>query len=474
MFDFMNMIRQFPNMLATQNQPQPTNMLANPSQPPQQQPSLADSFLGGNRGQALGDMFAGWAMGATPQQSLGYGAAMLAQGRKDRKVKDRQNQTVEWLKGRGMDESQAKMIASQPTVLTDYLKNMNDPMHQLDMDYKRAQIDALHAKPEGTAEIQNYEYAKKDGYQGSFSDFRTEIKRASSAANIGGTSIDLEGLPMVGLTADGIADKDAQKEFLTHLPPSLASQVPGIAEGRIDINKVTSLRSGERQELAKLVSLYDSSWDMSKNGARVATRKDYATGEMAKLAASTNLAIKHMGGMFDEGGKLNNTWFTPWNAAKNTFGSTTGDPNIKAFETYRLGVADELGKAFHGVGAVPESQKKEWQDAISTSSSPEQLKAAVTSALEMLSARTETYNQRYRNVMGADAPSFLDDTAVKALRKMGIDPAGIDPRYAGAATASNEPASTGGPQQIISEEDYLNLPSGAEFIAPDGKIRRKP
>lgn len=258
----------------------------------------------------------------------------------------------------------------------------------------------------------------------------------AAAAKVGGSSVDLESLPQVGMTGDGVVDKSAQGEFLKQLPPSIASQVQGIADGRIDIRNVTSLRGGERQELAKLVSLYDPSWDMSQVGARAAAQRDYTSGEMAKLAGSTNLAIKHMGGMVAAGERLGNTWFTPWNTIKNIYGSNTDDPDIKSFNTYRLGVADELGKAFHGVGTVPESQVKAWQEAISSSSGPEQLKASVTSALEMLAARTETYNQRYRNVMGKDAPMFLDKTAVKVLQDLKIDPSHVDPRYAGSAPSS--------------------------------------
>ncbi|MFD9897465.1 hypothetical protein [Mesorhizobium sp. NPDC059025] len=265
----------------------------------------------------------------------------------------------------------------------------------------------------------------------------------AATAQTGGASINLDTLPAIGVNDTGLPDQSAQNDFLKQLPPSLAAQVQGIADGRIDLSKVTSLRGGERQELAKIVSLYDPTWDMSQTGARAATRKDYATGEMAKLAASTNLAIQHMGGMVGEAEKLNNTDYPSWNTVKNTFGHGTGDPAVRAFETYRLGVADELAKAFKGVGALNKEEVEQWQNAISTSSSPEQLKAAVTSAMHMLAARTETYSQRYRNVMGADAPKFLTGASVKALEKIGIDPAEIDPRFA-VSTETVPPQKSGG------------------------------
>jgi len=42
----------------------------------------------------------------------------------------------------------------------------------------------------------------------------------------------------------------------------------------------------------------------------------------------------------------------------------------------------------------------------------------------------------------------------------------------GYASAVSQP--TAGPKQIKSDADYAALPSGAEFIAPDGSHRRKP
>lgn len=270
----------------------------------------------------------------------------------------------------------------------------------------------------------------------------------SSTAEVNGASIPIDNLPLVGTTPDGIVDRAAQQDFLASLPPSIASQVQGIADGRIDINKVTSLRGGDRQELAKIVSLYDPTWDMSQTGARVATRKDYATGEMAKLAASTNLAIQHMAGMVEEGEKLNNGSYPVWNTVKNAWGVETGDPGVRAFETYRLGVADELGKAFKGVGALNKEEVEQWQKTISTSSSPEQLKAAVTAAMHMLAARTETYSQRYRNVMGSDAPSFLTPKSVEALQGMGIDPTLIDPQMAAGDAGSRGAGGEGGRSRI--------------------------
>lgn len=127
--------QQQPNMLATapQQPVQPANQLAAAAKPqmaqqapaPAPQPGFMErlsNFSNTDTGGRLNDMFTGWAMGSTPQESLGRGALMVSQGNQTRKGKDAQNQTVNYLKSKGMDEGQAKLMASNPTVLADYLK----------------------------------------------------------------------------------------------------------------------------------------------------------------------------------------------------------------------------------------------------------------------------------------------------------------------------------------------------------------
>lgn len=78
-------------------------------------------FFNDERKAMLGDMFTGWAMGGTPSESIAMGAKMVAANKGTRK---NVNETVNWLKGRGMDEQQAKMLAASPPALNEYLKQM--------------------------------------------------------------------------------------------------------------------------------------------------------------------------------------------------------------------------------------------------------------------------------------------------------------------------------------------------------------
>jgi hypothetical protein len=88
----------------------------------QQQPSgMFGSLFTPDRKAMLNDFFLGLAAGATPQQSLALGAASVGQGSKGRKTT---NQTVQWLKGRGLGDQEAAFLANNPAGLSDYLKSV--------------------------------------------------------------------------------------------------------------------------------------------------------------------------------------------------------------------------------------------------------------------------------------------------------------------------------------------------------------
>src|SRR5690606_13850580 len=68
-----------------------------------------------------------------------------------------------------------------------------DPMRQLDMDYKREQLNQLrNPRQTPTDDMREYEYARGQGYQGTFQQFMTEMKRAGATnvtTNVGGEQL---------------------------------------------------------------------------------------------------------------------------------------------------------------------------------------------------------------------------------------------------------------------------------------------
>ncbi|UCA47735.1 hypothetical protein [Pseudochrobactrum sp. XF203] len=155
--------------------PMPTHSTsqAMPAQPPQ---SKSGGFFDGlskfgksDFGQRLGDMFLGWGMGGTMQDSLSKGSQMIAAGNQDRKTKKNQNQTVEWLKSKGMDESEAQAVASDRASLNAYLIAMRkgvDPMQALQQRKMELEIQKLEnpqLSPSDQLAREKFEWEKNNG-----------------------------------------------------------------------------------------------------------------------------------------------------------------------------------------------------------------------------------------------------------------------------------------------------------------------
>lgn len=104
----------------------------------QQQPAKK-GFLPSIDKAALNDIFLGWAMGGDDwQKSLALGAANASKGKQSR---GNTNQTVDWLKSRGMDEGTAQIVASDPKTLQEYLTKMVSPEQQKPLEINGKLVD---------------------------------------------------------------------------------------------------------------------------------------------------------------------------------------------------------------------------------------------------------------------------------------------------------------------------------------------
>lgn len=197
---------------------------------------ILDRFANSDFKGRLGDMFTGWAMGSTPQDSIGKGAFMTAQGNQGRKDKASQNQTVEWLKSQGMDEGQAKLTASSPATLSEFLKSkfskkepieingqLVDPdTHQVIGDF-RTPADA---NSKLTTDQREYQTVKDQGYNGSFLDYQKMMKEAGrNQVNID-TGVKLP-------TGFRWKDPNNQQAGVEPIPGGPGEQIPAESAARI-------------------------------------------------------------------------------------------------------------------------------------------------------------------------------------------------------------------------------------------------
>lgn len=143
------------------------------------------SFLTPDRKQFLQDMFIGWAAGATPQQSLSLGAAQAAKGSGQRKD---QNATLDWLKGRGVSESDARMLANSPGALNEYVQSIyQSPKQKPPIEINGRLVDpttyeviADFSDPNKgiTDDQREYNLAREQGFNGNFLDYQIKMKEA--------------------------------------------------------------------------------------------------------------------------------------------------------------------------------------------------------------------------------------------------------------------------------------------------------
>lgn len=224
---------QWANMRQPAVDPMTTGAVAQ-SQPVQQpaQPTRSmgqgfQDFVNSERGATLNDMFTGWAMGSNASDSIAKGAQLVAANRGTRK---NVNQTVEWLKGKGMGEQEAKMLAASPPALNEYLKTMAagaDPQKALELQKTQLEIEKLRNPTDKlTSDQREYQYAVDQGFKGNFVDYQRQMKEAGRSQVNVDTGVKLP-------SGFRWADPNNQAAGVEPIPGGPAEQIPGELAARV-------------------------------------------------------------------------------------------------------------------------------------------------------------------------------------------------------------------------------------------------
>ncbi len=211
-------------------------------------------------------------------------------------------------------------------------------------------------------------------------------------------------------------------DLLKALPPSIASQVKGYAEGKLPFSPYT-LRSPAGQQIMQLVSQYDPTFDAANYQARAATRKSFTAGPDAGNITALNTALSHASSLQDAYDKLGNTDYGWLNTAKNAVQSASGDTDkqaaISKVQSTAHALSEELAKVFRSTG-MAESDVKAWEKQIDTSATPAQSKAVLDSAVELMNGRLSALGEKYNQGMGTTKQplELLSPEAQKAYQKI--------------------------------------------------------
>ncbi len=241
------------------------------------------------------------------------------------------------------------------------------------------------------------------------------------------------------------------EQFLASLPAPMQGLVKGVADYRMDISKITSLRgnASARTALAMAVAKYDPSVDLNNYDTHRRMKVAYTSGSQGQALGSINAALEHMDDLNTKFDQIGNGAFVPGNAARNWVDSVFSKGKATQTTTQAMGVATEIAKALRGTGTMAEGEAKDWLAQFNRDMSPEQFHNAVNTAVDLLSKRSLNLNESYASTMGQNVPMFLSGTALKSLKNLGRDVTDFIPGGIGGepyAPSGQAPPQQGGQQ----------------------------
>jgi len=125
-----------------------------------------------------------------------------------------------------LDPAQRKMAE----IMLQRQMQQGEPMTQLDMQYKQAQLGQLrNPAPDHPASVQEYEYAKQNGYQGGYQDWVTQKAQsgATNISNVVNSGDPIDARPMADKPDKGYQRRwdEEQKTWVDEAIPGSSSQV---------------------------------------------------------------------------------------------------------------------------------------------------------------------------------------------------------------------------------------------------------
>lgn len=213
-------------------------------------------------------------------------------------------------------------------------------------------------------------------------------------------------------------------EYLATLPPNVRGTVLAVAEGRQAApTGFAAAKPYWSKTIIPAVQQYDSSFDATNWGGRVAGVKDFSSGKSSEMVRSANQTIGHIGDLIGKMDALNNGDYPLLNKAGNLISSNTGGAAVTGFQQTAHAVADELSKVFKGAG-ISDHEIRQWEENLSPNMSPAQQHEAVTTAMSLLQHSLSALEEKRLNSIGPMAaekagPLLKPDAqaAIKRIQK---------------------------------------------------------
>lgn len=228
--------------------------------------------------------------------------------------------------------------------------------------------------------------------------------------------------PDVGQFAQGLVGND-YVDALAKVSPGRAALLKKIGSGEIPFPSGRYLQSPAGMQLMEDLARFEPGSDATHFASRFNTRKDFTSGKSAQNLTSFNTVISHLDTLHNTIDGLKNSSSPIYNKAANWLATNTGDTkyqeNFKKFDTARQAVTAELTRAFRGTGGNV-ADIKDWNAKLDAADSPESLKAAVNSAIELLKGRVDAVGDQYnRGMKSSKEPiELLSPKAQEAIKRL--------------------------------------------------------
>lgn len=181
------------------------------------------------------------------------------------------------------------------------------------------------------------------------------------------------------------------------------------------------IRNPHQLDLLQKATLYDPSFSPSEYTIRQKTRMDYSSGKSYNNIRSLNTLAGHLGNLEQSSEALHNGWNPTANTFKNWISANLkGESAVPVFKSDVNAVTNELGQLLRG-GAVTDQDAKRWNEAISSSQSPEQLKATIHEFASLAKSRLDALQQGYEGVMRKPSDiQIISPKAKQVFLKQGV------------------------------------------------------
>lgn len=245
------------------------------------------------------------------------------------------------------------------------------------------------------------------------------------------------------------AQADANGTFpdiLKNLDPATAQKVQNLANYKIPFPVGTAAKDPAWQRIIDLAGQYDPSFDANQYGTRTKIRSDFTAGKSAQNIRSLNTAVGHLDTLKQKADALQNAPVKLWNTIKNVGFNETGDKRVTEFNNAATAVENELATVFKGTGAT-DQEINAWRENLNSSQSPEQLKGAINTAIELMGSRLDALQSQYETGMGKPKDfKFLNDKSQSILKNLGADIGTSD--Y---SVQDNQPTQTAQPNNQVEQ-----------------------